>query len=373
MKNSLLIFSYYEDIWIDLDLLPLKKSDLFLICHPEIEKKVDLSNSKIEITFKNIKQLSVWHKLIHSARFYLAFPGLIKKYETFIFITPPHFHFVAIPILKIFDKKIYTIVGDAYSEIVKEKLWQASFIKKIIRTVLYPAYNISEYISIRYSTSVFAVSEYLKNKYDNWTKVYLTPNGTSVERINEIIPLRAVKEEYIYYVGGLLKWRGIDLLLEAFQKIKNSHNKKIKLVIVGGSKEEIAHYDELKKFYNDEDVLFLGRKDRHTSLRYLKAAKIAVLPNRNTLMSRTISSMKVFEYIAAEIPQICTNSGDHAKFVRELGTGLVVNSNSEEIAEGILTLLSDKGLYNKIKKNCKKNKKLIDYKILRKPLQEIIK
>ena len=58
------------------------------------------------------------------------------------------------------------------------------------------------------------------------------------------------------------------------------------------------------------------------------------MPNRNTIFSRTISSIKVFEYIAAEVPQICTDSGEHADWVKKLNVGIVVKDNINDLAAG---------------------------------------
>jgi glycosyltransferase involved in cell wall biosynthesis len=165
-------------------------------------------------------------------------------------------------------------------------------------------------------------------------------------------------------MGGFLKWRGIDLLVKAFETIRKNYD--MKLLLAGGNEEELKYYPELK-FLKLKDVVYLGNLPHEEAISYLKGAKIAVLPNRNTIFSRTISSIKVFEYIAAEIPQVCTDSGEHADWVRKLNVGIVVKDTAQDIARGITKLLENKELYNLLKENCKKRKKEIDYRILRKP------
>lgn len=374
MKKPLLIFTYYEDVWLDLDLIPVEKSDIFSVITPIIEKKIDLSKFKLYITFRDVKKIYVWHRIIHALKFYFMLPYLLINYKIFLFVSPPYFHFLSMPIIKCFNKRICTIAGDPYSEICKEVHWQAPKSRKIIRAILYPLYLFSEYAGIKMSHKVFAVTPYLYKKYTPWIKnlnLELARNGGPVEEISRIKPKKAVDCQYIYYVGGILKWRGIDLLINAFNVVKETYKAPLKLVIVGGDKEELSNYPELKELGKfEKDIIFKGRLSHSEALSFLKEAKIAVNPNRNTPMSRMISSAKVFEYISAEIPQVCTDSGEHADLVKKLQAGVVVEDNAESIAQGILQLLNNPKLYKKLKDNCRKRKNEIDYKTSRAPIKK---
>lgn len=373
MRNPLLIFSYYEDIWLDLDMLLVKHADILTICTPRLERPLDLSNSKVWVTFKNVKRVNVWHKIIQALRFYLMFPYFLLRYKIFLFVAPPYFHFLAMPILSLFKKEVYTIAGDPYSEIAQESLWQASKSRIIIRNVLYPFYILTEYIGIHWNKKVFAVTKYLYTKYSPWVSIELGRNGGPVDEISAMPIKHATPEEYLFYVGGIVKWRGVDLLVNAFKLIKEKYKKPLKLVIVGGSKEEFQNFPEVKELgLYAQDIIFTGWLPHDKALSFLKGAKIAVMPHRNTLMSRAISSAKVFEYISAEIPQVCTNSGDHAELVQDLDVGIVVNDDSESIAKGIIEVLTNEKLYQKFKNNCKDKKYQIDYKVMRAPIQKTI-
>lgn len=309
-------------------------------------------------------KITVSNKFLHALKMMINLPRFLVKYDTFIFISPPYFHFLCIPILRIFGKTVVAVPVDAYSEIVKESLWQAPPGRKILRKLFYPFYVISETVSVKLSSAVFCFSNYLFAKYQRINRnVFRTPNGADVELISKIKPKR-VEKDYIFYMGGLPKWRGIDLLVNAFETVRKNHD--VKLLLAGGNEEELKYYPELKSL-KLEGVLYLGNLPHEEAISYLKGAKIAVLPNRNTLFSRTISSIKVFEYIAAEIPQVCTDSGEHADWVRKLNVGIVVKDTAEDIARGITELLENKELYNSLKENCRKRKEEIDYKVLRKP------
>jgi glycosyltransferase involved in cell wall biosynthesis len=370
MRNPLLVFSYYEDIWIDLDQLPTDKADIFAIVQPQLARAADLSRSTVFTTFKNVKRVNLWHKLLHALKFYAFLPHFLATKKVFLFVAPPYFHFLALPVLRLFGKKVLTICGDAYSEIAFEPLWQASAFRMLLRKLAFPLYWLSEYTGIRFSNNVFAVSTYLADKYCRWTTVKLAPNGAPVTDIEKIPAKPAVGEPYVYYMGGLLKWRGIDLLVNAFGIVKRAYGKPLKLVIVGGEKGEREHYPELRNA--DSDVVFTGRLPHAEAIGALKAAKIAVLPNRKSLLSGTISSIKVFEHIAACVPQVCTDTGDHADWVRKTGTGIVVNDSAEEIADAILQLLTDEDAHKQCKEQCARTRWEVDSAVLREPIIQAV-
>ena len=119
-----------------------------------------------------------------------------------------------------------------------------------------------------------------------------------------------------------------------------------------------------------EDIVFTGFIEHTEAMGYIKGADIAVMPSRNTVSSQTISSIKCFEYVACEVPHIVTDSGEHAYWTKKYDTGLVVKDSAEEISKAISRLMNDKGLYDRLVSNCKKHKKDIDYKKLKKPVIE---
>ena len=276
-------------------------------------------------------------------------------YSRIIFITPPFFDTMIVPILRLFGKKTYVVVMD--SQIALSKTYEQNLIRKLY----YPFSRLIEIISVKLATKVFVVSKFIENDYKkfiNPNKIFYVPNGADVETISKIKPKRMFKEFTITYLGGFEMWRGLDMLIDAFREIK-MQNKEVKLLLIGGGPD----FEKIKEHAKgDEDILFTGYIDHDKALSYCKGSDVLVMPSRNVLASRTISSIKCFEYIACEIPSIVTDSGEHAHWVKKFDAGLIVKSNVEGIRKGILKLMRDKNLYNKIKANCKKNKWEVDYK-----------
>lgn len=304
------------------------------------------------------------HRVLHAFKMIRGLSHFAKKYRVVVFICPPYFHFPALLLLRLSGIRTLSIVVDLYSEMAIETSRQAPFYKRVLRSLMYPFYELSERISIKLSDAVFCVSAYSVNKYKKFKKsVHRVYNSADVAMISEVKPI-VFKKDTIFYMGGFFKWRGIDLLVKAFEEVRKKHD--VQLVLMGGSEEELRFYPELRELLaKSKNVSLVEYGPHEKAISYLKGSKIAVMPARDTFMTRILSSVKVFEYIAAEVPQVCTDTGEHAEWVRKLGAGIVVKDTPEEIAKGILTLLEDQKLYQKMKENCKAKKWEVGHKALK--------
>jgi glycosyltransferase involved in cell wall biosynthesis len=309
---------------------------------------------------------TIGYRILHTFNFFRKLGQFVKKYSVFVFISPPYFHFPSLFILKILRKRVVIVVVDMYGEMALEKMWQAPLHKKILRRLLFPVYELMESASIKLSDAVFCSPSYSIIKYKSRKlneNVYRVRNGANVEKISRIKP-KTYDRKTIFYMGGFPRWKGIDLLLKAFETVKKKHDE-VQLVLVGGCEEEIRYDQELRKLLDgSKDVVLIGYSPHQEAISYLKGAKIAVMPAHDSFVTRSLSSLKVFEYIAAEVPQVCTDTGEHAYWVRKLGVGIVVKDTQDAIAMGVLTLLENEEMYKKIKENCKKRKWEIDHKVL---------
>jgi glycosyltransferase involved in cell wall biosynthesis len=310
---------------------------------------------------------TIGYRVLHALNFLRKLRQFVKKYRVFVFVSPPYFHFPSLFVLKILRKRVVTVVVDIYGEVALEKMWQVPLYKKILRRLFFPIYEFTERISIKLSGAVFYSPIPLTGKYKELNKnVYRVRNGANVEKISHIKP-KTYEKETIFYMGGFPRWKGIDLLLKAFEIVKKKHNN-VQLVLVGGCKEEIQHDPELRELLDrTKDVVLIEYSPHEEAISHLKGAKIAVMPARDSFVTRSLSSLKVFEYIAAEVPQVCTDTGEHAHWVRKLDAGIVVKDTPEDIARGILTLLENREMYEQKEGNCRKRKWEIDHKALWEP------
>ena len=277
-------------------------------------------------------------------------------FDTFIFVAPPFFPAVIVPFLRLARKKIYVVAMDAQTETSLYINKRPSGIKKAAIEMMR---RLEEY-TVEVADKVFVVSRFLYRKYKKINdNVYHVPNGADTVSISRLKAKRKYRNTIIY-IGGFEHFRGVDMLIAAFNEMKR---KDFRLVLIGGGSyaEEIQ---EMAK--HNPRITMTGFVSHDEAMSLLKGAYMAVMPNRNVVLSKTISSVKGFEYIAAETPYVVTDSGEHAYWTRKLETGIVAKDNAESIRKAMEKLISDKKLYSRLKNNCRKAKEKIDYKVFRK-------
>ena len=138
------------------------------------------------------------------------------------------------------------------------------------------------------------------------------------------------------YIGNLEAYQGIDLLLESFSRITSSV-KHVHLVIVGGTKEDIQHYQQKSQGLGIETrVSFLGAKPIDQLALFLAKADILVSPR--TKGNNT--PMKLYSYLQSGKPIVATNLPTHTQVLHDQ-VAILANPNPESFAQGMLRLILD--------------------------------
>jgi len=141
-------------------------------------------------------------------------------------------------------------------------------------------------------------------------------------------------EKIILFFGFIRKYKGLDILLEAMQVLKNSKFKiqNLKLLIAGEFYDDRKIYDDLiNKFDIRNDLILHTDFIADSKVKYfLCAADCVVQPYRNATQSGVTPLAYHFE-----IPMIVTNVGSLPDLVPE-GVGLVAEPDAKDIAEKII-------------------------------------
>lgn len=155
----------------------------------------------------------------------------------------------------------------------------------------------------------------------------------------------------IGFVGHLLEKQGLQLVIAALPRIRRTFPGARMRVIGDGPFE-----DELRKLAECAGVAasidWLGRIDHQARmLDELSRCSIGVAPYRPDPMSfsKYAEGGKIRDYLACGLPVVATDVTTLANVVRRELCGYVVDYDGDRFASAILTLLSDRGVWKRMR------------------------
>ena len=188
--------------------------------------------------------------------------------------------------------------------------------------------------------------------------------GNDSTSTNIKIPFEDENKQLIVYAGTLEHYQGIDIMLEGFA-LAHKTSPDLRMIIAGGSVEQVEHYRQQVKSLGIEKVCVLTGRVPHETAKKLMALA-AVLASPRTEGDNT--PLKVYELLASGKPFFATNIYSHTQVLTEQ-VAFLVDPTAEGIAGGIVDAISgNKTVMEKIEKarelyNTKYSRKAYDEKI----------
>lgn len=218
------------------------------------------------------------------------------------------------------------------------------------------------------ASALFAVSrdiaERIKEMGVEQKKIFVVPNGvdpikfTPQPKPDELCAKYGLLNSIVIgYVGGFVvrEPEGRDVLgmLEAFKIAKMKSPLSLKMLMVGKMDEEYLR-EKIKKLGITDSIIFTGHIEHSDVPRYINIIDIAIAPYlKKHLTSR--SPIKLFEYMSMEKLVIIPKVGQPAEILINKKTAVLVEPESpDSMAEGLLTLIDDASLREKIGRNARK-------------------
>lgn len=134
-------------------------------------------------------------------------------------------------------------------------------------------------------------------------------------------------KRYILYFGLIRQYKGLDILLEAWQKVDLPD---VRLIVAGEFYDDREHYDKLIDELGDRVVLhdhFVADEDVRY---YFSAADLLVLPYRTATQSGVTQIAYNFS-----LPMIVTNVGGLPEIVKDDVVGVVCEPDAASVASAI--------------------------------------
>ena len=143
-------------------------------------------------------------------------------------------------------------------------------------------------------------------------------------------------KKIVMYIGRLDGWKGTKTLFAASEMLPG-----VQTVVIGGETKQI---EQLKKEY--PRIIFLGHRPYKDLAENQAAADVLLLPNtgKNEISARYTSPLKLFAYMASNIPIVASDLPSIREILNEGNSVLVEPDNPQALAEGVKKVLENKEL-----------------------------
>jgi glycosyltransferase involved in cell wall biosynthesis len=234
--------------------------------------------------------------------------------------------------------------------------------KSIMKKIIYDAKKV-------FVTSVdYAKNSELKPMFKKIKdKVAEIPNGVNIRKFNPSVKSEKLRgklgikpnEKIILFVGGLDSphyFKGVDILIKAFSKIKNNNTK---LIIVGDGDLKEGYMKLSKELNVDNKIIFTGRVSDEDLPKYYALCDFSVLPS---IDKGEAFGMVLVEAMASGKPVIASNLAGVRSVVDNGKNGLLVKpKNVEDLRNKIEQMLKSKNLVQMGKNGRLKAEKLYSW------------
>lgn len=183
---------------------------------------------------------------------------------------------------------------------------------------------------------VITATQTIKNRFKK-----VNPNCEAINNFPSLSDIKLQNEGYLErenvlcYAGGISKVRGISAIFDAMENIDGKFN-------FAGIADQ-GYLNELSQHKNADKTKYLGVLDREGVNKLYKSATVGdcvLLTTPNHINSMPI---KMFEYMGAGIPFVCSDFPLWKSIVKECDCGIAVSpENKEEIATAVNFLFENK-------------------------------
>lgn len=260
-------------------------------------------------------------------------------------------------------KKVPKLIYDSH------ELWREASNNATMPKVLLNFQNSIEKRVIKKCDAVITVSnsigKYLKDVYKLNKQPYIIrniPHRTEIVKSEDIFRKMydiKMNQKIILYQGLVSDGRGIEKVIAAMKTVKTDC-----VFIIMGNGDKVNYYKELAEKEEVSHKVFFHEAVPSTELlKYTASADLGVSIVLNICLSYYYClPNKMFEYIQASVPVLCSNYPDMEEIINKYQVGEATDPlDSCAIAEKIDKLFLDENEYEKYKRNCKSAKEELNW------------
>jgi len=245
------------------------------------------------------------------------------------------------PYFSLFPCKIATMLKHKTLYVTWHEVWGKDYWLSYLGIIGYFGYTV-ERLASRLPDEIITISHSVKDKLQKELNIsqpiHVVANGVDHENLQLIKPNK--NKSSVIYVGRLVEFKHIDILVKSVERLKNQ-GIKILCNIVGDGPELSNLQTLVNQLQLKNEVKFIGfQEDSNDIYKLLKSSKILVLPS-----TREGFGMVVVEAHACGLPVITIdNPNNAAKYlVKHQVNGSIVPLRVDAIASAIKHWLSVDG------------------------------
>lgn len=272
------------------------------------------------------------------------------------------------PYFSLFTCKLVCLLKGKKLYSTWHEVWGKEYWKTYLENLWIFGYLV-ERLAAKLPNKIIAVSnttaKRIKTELGYTGPIVIIPNGVDYESIQIIMPSSTKLD--IIYVGRLIDFKNIDLLIESICLIKKQYPK-VKCLIIGDGPEKNKLLALSRQLKIDKNITFTGFLPKHEEVYSLiKSSKVFVLPS-----IREGFGIVVIEANACGIPVITVNHKDNAAkdLIEEGKNGFICRLNEEEITKKITDIFA-KDLDNRAKQICTDSAKKYDWNKIVNKVEEV--
>lgn len=197
-----------------------------------------------------------------------------------------------------------------------------------------------------------SLADYFENTYEQRNIKVIMNCPSYVENIKREIDFRKLYDlnvsDFIFlYQGVLNDGRGLKKLIDAFKRASNFTDS-VKLVILGDGVLRKQLQNKVKILKMEKTVFFHDFVSYNELIQYTMGADFGInLLEAFNLSKKLASPNKLFEYIQAEIPVLCSFSPENDLLLRDHKIGIQCDNTVEDISKGIMNLCNQKKVFHR--------------------------
>lgn len=232
------------------------------------------------------------------------------------------------------------VVFDAHEDFPLQ-IFSKYWIPGIMRKPVSWAAKIVEFICIPFITNIIAATPAIAAKYPKKRTVVVQ----NFPIVNPDVPRVSRKEflereNQLVYLGGLSRMQGAIEMVRAFESARAEARVRF---VVCGKFENASLKSQAEALSAWRHVEYMGWQNRDGVRKILGGATIGIVVDHPLLNYLEGYSTKMFEYMMAGIPIVCSNFPLWREIVGNIGCGLTVNPlDVSQISKAIVWLISNK-------------------------------